>query len=476
MGIFSSIKKCINHSFINRMIIIGLIVFVCASHADDNKEYDPTTLVFPSFLHTYGIRKATRFHLFLFTKNKVKFENPQGLAVVRLQAWEDTTTDNDDDEVTVYGVNSGQNNIIYNKSMKSIGVYGPDAVGKEKLNQPHAIAANAHGDVYVSDSGNHRVVKIRNENNELVFSKSTGEFGFGDGFFQTPRGLALDSKNRLYVADRDNHRIQVFSSELDFLDGWTGVNTPDAIAVTDRGQPWTYYGEDFLIVVDSLNSRIRKFSLTGKLLASISAGQMDISLPYFAFVALDYYNNVYVTDTNNHCIHKLNHNLVYLTTYGRKGKGDKEFIEPRGITIYRRFGQVFVAEKHGAQYFWVGTDCFNFNSQPIPAARGVRFKYFLTEPSFVTADIFDTNEKLITRPWTRRFKKSGTQQDIWNGKIYAVPDSVYKKEQVEPAVNLKSLKYIPNGRYKVRYTFEATYSSFHYFEKIVWDEVIIDFQ
>ncbi|MDZ7263924.1 MAG: hypothetical protein ONB16_05025, partial [candidate division KSB1 bacterium] len=75
---------------------------------DRSKRYDPTTLVFPSFLHTYGIRKATRLHLALFTQNKVQFDDPQGLAVVRLQAWEDTTTTKDDDEVTVYGVNSGQ--------------------------------------------------------------------------------------------------------------------------------------------------------------------------------------------------------------------------------------------------------------------------------------------------------------------------------------------------------------------------------
>jgi hypothetical protein len=34
-------------------------------------------------------------------------------------------------------------------------------------------------------------------------------------------------------------------------------------------------------------------------------------------------------------------------------------MEPRGIAIYKRFGQTFIAEEKGAQYFWMGTGCKN---------------------------------------------------------------------------------------------------------------------
>lgn len=475
MAVISSEKRRGNAGAMKRWFFVWLMIFATFASADDGQKNDPTTLVFPSFLHTYGIRKATRFHLFLFTNNKVKFENPQGLAVARLNAWEDSTIESDDDEVTVYGVNTGQNNIIYNKSMKSIGVYGLDETGVQRLNEPHAIAANEWGDVYLTDSGNHRVVRLGNEANEVVFKASVGGLGISQAMFRTPRGIALDSKNNVYVADRDNNRIQVFSPDLEFRLMWRGLIGPDAIAVTDRNQQWTYYGEDFLVVVDSLNSRVRKYDLKGKFLGSISAAEMGVKEPYFAFIALDYYNNIYLTDTKNHCIHKMNHHLTYLTRYGRKGKGDKEFVEPRGIIIYRRFGQVFIAEKHGAQYYWVGTDCRDFEALPIPEARAVKFCYFLTEPSFVTADIFDGEEKLVTRLWTRRFKQTGTQQDIWDGRIFAVPDSVFKNEDIQPAPGFKGLKKIPNGRYKVRYKIEPTYSSYQYFEKMIMNDVKIEF-
>jgi hypothetical protein len=53
---------------------------------------------------------------------------------------------------------------------------------------------------------------------------------------------------------------------------------------------------------------------------------------------------------------KFDHNLKLLDIFGSEGDEDNQFIEPRGIAIYKRFGQVFVAEKKGAQYFWVGTN------------------------------------------------------------------------------------------------------------------------
>ncbi|MFZ5518808.1 MAG: NHL repeat-containing protein [Candidatus Zhuqueibacterota bacterium] len=456
-------------------LVAWLMLTIALSHAGESLKQDPSTLVFPTFLHTYGIRKATQFHLFLFTNNRVKFENPQGLAVVRLRAWEDTTTTRDDDEVTVYGVNSGQNNIIYNKSMKSIGVYGLDEQGNHRLNAPHGIAANEFGDVYVCDSGNHRVVKLRNEDNELVFRKAAGARGEAAGMFRAPRGVTLDSENNVYVTDRDNHRVQVFSPDLDYLYEWGGLSGPDAIAVTDRGQRWSYFKEEFVVVIDSANQRLQKFDLKGNVLGLISASQMGVKQPYFAFLALDYYNNIYITDAKNHCIHKLNHRLLYLTSYGQRGDGDREFIEPRGITMYRRFGQIFVAEKYGAQYYWVGADCYRFETTPLPDARTVKFRYFLTEHAFVTADILDEDNNLITRLWTKRMKATGMQQDIWDGRIFAVPDSVFGKEKLTPTLRFKDLKNIPNGRYKVRYKIEPTYSSYHHFEKIFSDEFLIEF-
>ncbi len=441
------------------------------------EKYDPTTLVFPAFLHTYGIRKATRFHLFLFTQNKVRFEDPQGLAVVRLISWEDSTTKNDDDEVTVYGVNSGQNCIIYNRSMKSLGIYGLEEKSFQKLYLPKGIAANEKGDVYVADTGNNRIVKLFNPGSKLGFKGSVGERGNYHGEFNQPHDVALDSQGNLYVADSGNHRVQVFSQHLQFIKEWGNedgeegaLHFPTAICVTDKNLRWSFFKEDFIVVVDSDGKRIQQFDLSGKFLRGIFSSDFGYPESSLAYITIDYYNNIYISDTKNHCIHKFDHRLNYLTGFGRKGKGKKEFLEPRGITIHRRLGQFFVAEKWGAQYYWVGTDCFDLNVKPSQKNNSIIFEYFLTEPSFITTDILDEDKKLVTRLWTKRFKKTGKQVDAWAGKIYAFADSL--KEKYKISTISSNFKKVPSGNYIVKYKVEPTYSSYHYFEKILSKEFI----
>jgi len=461
-------------------IIVWAISLVASLAVDDPANFpkqqstDPTTLVFPTFLHTYGIRKATRFHLFVFTQNKAKFMDPQGLAVVRLTAWEDTTTSKDDDEVTVYGVNSGQHCIIYNTSMKSIGVYGLDETGESRLCRPRGIAANERGEVYLADTGNHRLVKLFNPGHELKFQRSIGRLGDGPGCFNEPSGVAVDSEGNVFVTDSGNHRVQIFSSELEWRRSWGKkgqapgqLDYPTGIAVVDINEPWNYFHEELVAVIDRHHSRIQVFTPQGQFLHAISVRQFGYPDAHLAYLALDYYNNIYATDTKNHCIHKFDHRLNYLTSYGSYGSDDKQFIEPRGITIYRRFGQVFVAEKWGAQYYWIGTDCFDFQVNSRASHGLLEFKYFLTEPSFITADILDDRKQLVTRLFTRQFHGSGWQSDYWACHVWTVPDSVFKNENYKPSPVYQPKKSIPPGRYFVKYKIEPTYSSYHYFHKII---------
>ena len=105
-----------------KLFLITLFFFLLL----EDEDYHPTTYVFPAFKHTLGIRRAGATELFLFMGFKVKFRNPEGLACARLDSWEDPEDPHDDDELTVYGVNSGQNNIIYNSSMWGLDVFNID--------------------------------------------------------------------------------------------------------------------------------------------------------------------------------------------------------------------------------------------------------------------------------------------------------------------------------------------------------------
>jgi hypothetical protein len=178
-----------------------------------------------------------------------------------------------------------------------------------------------------------------------------------------------------------------------------GIARPTAIAVLDRGDPWLSVKEDALFVIYEDGARLAKFDGAGKLLASTAAAERDSlrAPPRFAYLAADFYGNVYVTDSGNGTIYKFKRDLSYLTRYGDYGEGDYQLAEPRGIAIWKRFGQVLVAEREGAQYFFVGTDVL-VPDGPLPiriAGAGPEKRYvldaFFTEPTelsiaFLSAD------------------------------------------------------------------------------------------
>ncbi|MCA1958887.1 MAG: SMP-30/gluconolactonase/LRE family protein [Nitrospira sp.] len=76
-----------------------------------------------------------------------------------------------------------------------------------QLRSPWGIAVDHAGDVYVTDTGNHRVEKFDREGN---FITQWGGFGNGGGQFNFPYGIAVDAKGSVYVVDSGNTRVQQF--------------------------------------------------------------------------------------------------------------------------------------------------------------------------------------------------------------------------------------------------------------------------
>jgi DNA-binding beta-propeller fold protein YncE len=52
--------------------------------------------------------------------------------------------------------------------------------------------------------------------------------------FNDPHSIARDAAGNIYVADRGNLRVQVISKEGQFITQWTQFGKPSAIAVDDR--------------------------------------------------------------------------------------------------------------------------------------------------------------------------------------------------------------------------------------------------
>lgn len=76
-----------------------------------------------------------------------------------------------------------------------------------QLRSPWGITVDGVGDVYVTDTGNHRIEKFDREGN---FITQWGGFGNGDGQFNFPYGIAVDAKGSVFVVDSGNTRVQQF--------------------------------------------------------------------------------------------------------------------------------------------------------------------------------------------------------------------------------------------------------------------------
>ena len=176
----------------------------------------------------------------------------------------------------------------------------------------------------------------------------------------------------------------------------------------------------------------------------------------FSYLALDFYDNAWVTDSVTCQIHKLDKDLRYITSFGQCGDDDYEFDHPTGIAIWRRFGQMVIAERHSAQYLWIGSDISRLDAQVGVDNKGnpaVNIYIYLTDRSFLTVNVLK-DDKVIAGLFDQRRFKQGARTLYWDMK-----DD--KDRRVEP------------GKYTIQVKVEPTYSSFGYFDKTVSTEVEI---
>ncbi|NEN84894.1 hypothetical protein G3T11_21910, partial [Paenibacillus elgii] len=86
---------------------------------------------------------------------------------------------------------------------------------------PTSVALDRSGNVYVADTGNHRVQKLMAATGVWSeWKRSDGRAGSSLGEFNNPSGVAMDSRGNVYVADTGNHRIQKLTAATGVWSEW----------------------------------------------------------------------------------------------------------------------------------------------------------------------------------------------------------------------------------------------------------------
>ncbi|MGY8776949.1 MAG: peptidyl-alpha-hydroxyglycine alpha-amidating lyase family protein [Longimicrobiales bacterium] len=114
----------------------------------------------------------------------------------------------------------------------SLGQAGVAGSGEDTFTQPSDVLVAPDGSIFVVDGhgagNNNRVVKFDSSGKFLL---QWGETGKENGEFRDPHALAMDSRGRLFVGDRGNSRIQVFTQDGEHLLTWTQFGRPSGLFI-----------------------------------------------------------------------------------------------------------------------------------------------------------------------------------------------------------------------------------------------------
>ena len=295
-----------------RSTFLLLLAFVpmllpLSSAAEENFSFQPDTTFFDlpesvTLGACSGIAINSKGHVYLFHRGKqpIICLDSNGKFI---RSWGDDTIGNAhalriDGDDNVWVTDHGDHRVLKfspeGKLLLALGRAGSAGDGIDEFNKPTDVAFGANGEIYVSDGyGNNRIMKFTPNGGFLA---QWGKAGKGNGEFDLPHTIVVDQRGRVLVGDRENDRIQVFESTGKHVATWPGF-APFGLAFDSQGH---------LFVADGRANKILQLDDHGKIVGSWGQegkGPEEFQLPHM--LATDVGGNLYVAEINGQRFQKL---------------------------------------------------------------------------------------------------------------------------------------------------------------------------
>jgi hypothetical protein len=243
------------------------------------------------------------------------------------------------------------------------------------LNSPTDVDVAAGGDIFIADQQGHRVRKVTASTGLMSTIAGTGSPGFnGDGPATSsqlwlPTGLALEpATGAIYVTDENNHRIRkiqggtltTFAGTGSASSGGDGGPAMSASFNLPTGIDLSASGTFF--IAEQGGHRVRMI-LSGTVTTLVGTGTRGYSgdggladeamLANPFALALDAQGNLYIADSGNHRVRRVDTNSIILTVAGTgiagtTGDGglaaDARINTPLGVSVHSQTGDLFISD------------------------------------------------------------------------------------------------------------------------------------
>ena len=244
------------------------------------------------------------------------------------------------------------------------------------LNEPYEMAWDQAGNLYFVERLNHLLRRVDAKSRVITTVAGNGKLGFAgdagpakEAQFNQPHSLAFDVTGDLYVCDVLNHRVRKIDMKNGTISTWSGtgerktapdgspisgsaLHGPRALAFARDGKCWLALREgNAVLLLDPKANTLQRFAGTGKSGFTGNGGPaLAAMLAGPKCVALDAAGNVYLADTESHSIRYLDvkkNTVEILVGNGKKGDSP-DGNDPFNCQLARPHG-VFV-DKDGSIY------------------------------------------------------------------------------------------------------------------------------